>query len=348
MEPLKLGVAYHSNRLFSHVRTDLQDIIAHHFNTVIHMFTHNDWKRCPSVMKDIFSLTTELGLDYWVDNWGLMGSPGDPSHFLSYYPTAGRYFSDGTLNAPYVCLNSPEFVAWTKEWIDVVYDAGGRKIFWDEPFLSLSPERFACGCPRCKKLFAERYGREMPVAPDKDCCDFQVWTIVNYFDQVTAYAKAKGMENSVCVMLGGQFGISLDNIGELGKLPTMDNIGSDPYWLNRNHPERTGAWVYKFVYENTRKNLTVCEETGKGHNIWVQCFANPAGYEEDIVYAAEAAYDAGARNIFFWGYKGCEGNEYRAEKPEFTWRATGDAALRLLNKERDRVIAAAKKELQLP
>ena len=228
----------------------------------------------------------------------------------------------------------------------VVYDCGGRKIFWDEPALSLQKDRFACGCPRCRALFKERYHREMPVVPDKDCRDFQTWTIVNYFDQVTAYSSAKGMVNSVCVMLGGQHGISLDNIGELGKLSTLDNIGSDPYWIDRSQPDHTGAWVYKFVYENTRKNLEVCTQTGKGHNIWVQCFANPAGQEEDIVYAAEAADDAGARNLFFGGYKGCEGNEYRADKPEFTWRATGDAALRLLNKERNRVIAQARSEMQ--
>ena len=342
MEPLKLGVAYHSNRLMSHVRTDLQDIIAHHFNTVIHMFTHNDWKRCPSVMKDIFSLTTELGLDYWVDNWGLMGSPGDPSHFLSYYPTAGRYLSDGTLNAPYVCLNSPEFVSWTKEWIDIVYEAGGRKIFWDEPFLSLTPERFACGCPRCKKLFAERYGREMPVVPDKDCCDFQVWTIVNYFEQVTAYSKAKGMENAVCVMLGGQHGISLDNIGELGKLSTMDNIGSDPYWVGKQaaNPDLN---VYQFVMDGTRENLRVANQFGKDHNIWIQTYNNPKGKEEDIILAAEAAYDAGARTIIAWGYYGSISNDYAAQNAPVTWAKTCEAMQRIRTFERDRILAENRK-----
>ena len=339
MEPLKLGVAYHSNRLFSRVEEDLKDIVAHHFNTVVHMFSHNDWDRCPSVMKDIFQATQELGLELWVDNWGLGGTPGDKSHFLCYHPEAHQYYSDGTMRPVNVCLNNEAFIAWTKEWIDKVYESGGRKIFWDEPCLPAKEDRFSCACPRCKALFKERYGREMPVKPDADCYAFQEWSIVHYFEQVTAYSHARGMENYVCVMLGGHIGISLDNIDAMGKIPTMDNIGSDPYWI---HKKLTGPDVYRYVYEKTHKNLAVSSAYGKGHNIWIQGYDNPAGCEEDIVYAAAGAYDAGARNILVWGYRGCEGNEYRSKKPEFAWRAAGDAMALLLQKERERVIAEAR------
>lgn len=347
MEPLKLGVAYHSNRLFKSVRADLENIVQHRFNTVIHTFSHNDWKRCPSVMKDIFSATADLGLDLWVDNWGLMGAPGDPSHFLSYHPEAARYFSDGTLNAPCICLNSEAFVEWTKEWIDLVYECGGRKIFWDEPALALLEDKFSCGCPRCRHLFEERYHRDMPVKPDADCRDFQVWTILHYFDQVTAYAHARGMQNSVCVMLGGKHGISLENIDALGQLKYMDNIGSDPYWHRSVRAEWSDEQLYEYVYTNAVKNMEACKAVNKDHNIWVKAYACPAGYERDVVYAAEAVYDAGARNIFFWGYRGCDGNEYRSRNPEMHWTAVGDATARLWEKERERVVSAARKNLGL-
>ena len=349
MQPLKIGCAYHSNRTFKTVRNDMEDIVQHRFNTVIHMFSHNDWVRCPSVMKDIFSCTTDLGLDLWVDNWGLMGSPGDPSHFLSYHPEAARMFSDGTRQIPpKVCLNSPEFVEWTKEWIDKVYECGGRKIFWDEPYLSTTDEKFACGCPRCRALFEARYHREMPVKPDTETREFQIWSILNYFDQVTEYSKSLGMENSVCVMLGGHLGISLDTIEELGKLKYMDNIGSDPYW---HYTGQRDGWqeedVYEFVYKNALKNMEACKKVGKDHNIWVKAYGLHAGTERDTVYAAEAVYDAGARNIFFWGFRGCDGNEYRSHNPEMQWAATGDAAARLWEKERERVVSNARKNLGL-
>lgn len=346
MQPLKLGVAYHGNRLLSHAEADMKDIINHHFNTVVHMFSHNDWNRSSSIMKEIFHMTEQLGLEYWVDNWGLNGTPGDTSHFLCYHPEAHQMFSNGEMRPINVCYNHESFVSWTLEWIDKVYELGGRKIFWDEPNLPSRADKFACACPVCRGLYRERYGREMPVVPDQSCYDFQVWTIVNYFRRVTAYARAKGMENIICVMLSSNIGISLDNIGELGTLDTLDNIGSDPYWLFGENPP-TGPDVYKFVYENTRKNLAVCESCGKDHNIWIQGYNNPASREEDIVYATEAAYDAGARNILLWGFRGSEGNDYRAKKPELAWRAAGDAMQRILNKERDRIAAEGRKLLGL-
>lgn len=336
MKPLKLGVAYHGNRLLSRAETDMKDILEHHFNLVVHMFSHNDWNRSPNVMKEIFSMTTDLGLELWVDNWGLNGTPGDTSHFLCYYPDAHQYYSNGDIRPINVCYNHERFVDWTKEWIDKVYECGGRKIFWDEPNLPAKEgEKFSCACPCCKKLFKERYNREMPVIPDKDCFDFQEWTIQNYFKTVTAYASSKGMENIVCVMPHQNIGVSLDNIDILGKLPTMDNIGTDPYWVSSKNP-KTGVDVYKKVYEDTRKCLDVCDRYGKDHNIWIQGYAIPAGTEEDMVYAADAAYDAGARTILYWGYRGSEGNDYRAKQPDLAWRTMGDAMARLMERERER------------
>ena len=50
MEKLKLGVAYHGNRMLNQVQADMQDIIKHNMNLVVHMFSHNDMERNKSVM----------------------------------------------------------------------------------------------------------------------------------------------------------------------------------------------------------------------------------------------------------------------------------------------------------
>ena len=339
MKPLKLGIAYHGNRLINHTREDLIDIVKHNFNTVVHMFSHNDMVRGKTAVKDVFQMTLDMGLELWVDNWGIGGTPGDPSHFLCYHPEAHQYTSDGEVRPINVCFNHESFVSFTKEWIDTVYDYGGRKIFWDEPSLISADDKFSCACPLCQKLFEERYGRKMPSTPDKDTVDFQMWTVRNYFETVTAYARAKGMENIVCVMPGKKHGICLETAGVLGELETIDNIGTDPYWVGGP----TGADVYKYVYESTKKCLDVCETYKKDHNLWIQGYGERRGFEEDVVYAAQAAYDAGARNIFVWGFRGCEANWYRAARPELSWRCVGDAMQRVLDSERDRVIGEARK-----
>ena len=42
MEKLRLGTAYHGNRILKHVREDMTDIARHNMNLVVHMFTHTD------------------------------------------------------------------------------------------------------------------------------------------------------------------------------------------------------------------------------------------------------------------------------------------------------------------
>ncbi len=338
---LRLGAAYHGNRMPHHAREDLLDMATHGMNLVVHMFSHTDWERHNRVMKDIVALSEDLGLEVWVDNWGLGGPPGDKSHFLAYYPDSHMYLSNGDMDPVHACVNSPDFRRFTREWIDAVYNLGARTIFWDEPHMPQKTVEgktyYGCACPRCKKLFAEKYGREMPLFSDADAAAFGTESIVDYFREVTAYSAGKGMKNTVCVMLG-TYGMSLDVVDRICALPHMDNIGSDPYWLQRKkeHPDLN---VYQFVYEGTRENLRVANQFGKDHNIWLQTFSNPRGSEEDIVQAAEAAYDAGARTILAWGYYGSESNDYAAQNAPVTWHKTCEAMQRIRNFERDRILA---------
>ena len=174
----------------------------------------------------------------------------------------------------------------------------------------------------------------MPTEWTEEVERFRIDTIVDYFREVTAYSKRKGMYNAVCVMLGDSYGINLNTIDQIAGLDTLDNIGSDPYWLGHEDVE-----PYSFVYEATKKNLKICDKFKKDHNIWIQCYGTPRGREEEIIYATDAAYDAGARTILAWGYHGSDANDYRARNPELTWKVTGDAMYRILDRERNSVRA---------
>ena len=73
--------------------------------------------------------------------------------------------------------------------------------------------------------------------------------------------------------------------------------------------------------------------------MWLQAFSNPRGSEEDIIVAAEAAYDSGARTILSWGYYGSESNDYAAKNPAVTWAKVCEAMQRIRTFERDRILA---------
>ncbi len=332
---LKLGIAYHGNRILKHVEEDMVDCIQHNFNLVVHMFSHNDWDRHHQIMKEIIQLSEGLGLEVWIDNWGLGGPPGDKSHFLAYYPDSHQIYSDGKMDPVRVCLNSPDFRKFTKNWVDVVREAGGKTIFWDEPHLvgkeieGGKPKVWTCRCPRCQKLFKEKYKKEMPQEFNEEIEKFRIWTIIDYFEDVTKYSKEKGMKNVVCVMLGAGLAINLSTIEEIAKIKTMDNIGTDPYWYG------VGNQPYEYVFSSTKKCLEVCKKYKKEHNIWIQGFGVPVGREEEIIYATDAAYNAGARTILVWSFRGGESNDYRARNPELTWKVIGDAMARITNRYRD-------------
>ena len=250
------------------------------------------------------------------------------------------YFSNGDIAPVNVCLNSPEFRQFVKNWIETVCEMGAKTIFWDEPYIPKKrlpnggEQIYACCCPRCKKMFEERYGRPMPLVADDDVEQFRLDTIVDYFNEITTYSDGMGMYNTVCVMLGANNGICLDTIDRICSLPTLKNIGSDPYWYGTRNAD-----PYEFVYNGTKRNIDVCRQYEKDHNIWIQTYNVPRGREEEIIQATQAAYDAGARTILAWGYMGSESNNYGAENPLRTWNTTVEAMKMIRSVEREKIWA---------
>ncbi len=341
---LKTGVAYHGNRMPSHVQEDMRRIAKADMDIVVHMFSHTDWDRHNVIMKDIFKITEDNGLDVWVDNWGLGGPPGDKSHFLAYHPEAHMYLSNGTMMPVHACLNSPEFRTFVKNWIDAVREAGGKTLMWDEPNIPKrkddeGQEVYACCCPRCKKLFEEKYGHPMPLRPDEEVEQFRTDTIVDYLDDITTYSASLGMNNVVCVMLEAEHGIYLDVIDRICCLPNIQNIGCDPYWHSSNPVD-----PYERVYKGAKKNLDICKKFNKDHNVWIQSYCFKKGYEEEIIHGTEAAYDAGARTIMAWSYMGGQSNNYASQDPQRTWDITVEAFRRIRSVERDRIWAEYRKK----
>ena len=340
--PLKLGVAYHGNRMLKYVREDMIDMINKNMNLVVHMYTHNDMMRHKNVMKDIIGLSEELGLETWVDNWGIDGGPGEKSLFVSMNPTERMIYTDGTPHPYKPCYNSEVFFNFTKTWLEYVKEAGGKTVFWDEPCLVGNAQKFTCYCPTCQKLFEERYNKPMPKEMTPEVTEFRTWSVVHYFERATAYARELGIINTVCVMFAPTLGINLDNLDRLAAIDTLENIGCDPYWAGRV----SGTDVYEYVYTRTRKNIDFCEKYKKDHNVWIQGFGIPAGREEEIITAAEAAYDAGARTIIGWSYRAGESNDYQSAQCDVAWNAMGEAMRRLRDRYRDEVLAKARLEFQ--
>ena len=338
MQKLRTGAAYHGCRMLHHVEHDMRDMAANHMNLVVHMMSHNDWNRHYRVMQDITAMSKDAGLEVWMDNWGLGGPPGEVSHFLAYHPEAHQIYSNGEMDPTRVCMNAPSFRSFMHEWIDAVAGTETTTIFWDEPHLPLRGDgMYSCACPLCRKKFEETYGRPMPEKIDGDVTDFRLDTVADFFTDLCGYAASRGLKNAVCVMLGEHHGIHLGTLDRICSVPTLDNIGSDPYWHYK------GQNPYEFVYNGTKQNLEVADKFGKDHNIWIQAYSTPRGMEEEVVQATEAAYDAGARTILAWSYYGGISNDYAAKNAHLVQAKLNQSFERIWQWERDRITAENRK-----
>ena len=353
MKPLKFGVAYHGNRMMTHVREDLKKIVDADMDIVVHMFSHNDWERHDKVMGDIFKATEDMGLEVWVDNWGIGGAPGDKCHFLAYHPEAHSYYGDGIMHPYQICLNSPAYRQFVKDWVDKVRELGGKTIFWDEPLIpsvkidGSDDYHACCTCPTCRRMFEDRFGKRMPAVMDEDVAAFRNETLIDFHKFISEYSHSYGLVNTICLMpyqLAGLTGASKQdrllemNIDAICSMPHIENIGTDPYWYG------SGRDPYEYVYNSTKACVDTANAHGKDHNIWIQTYNHRVGNEEEVVTAYEAAYDAGARTIISWSFMGGEPNSYHAESPERTWKKTVEGVRRVRDMERDRILAECRKK----
>jgi hypothetical protein len=168
----------------------------------------------------------------------------------------------------------------------------------------------------------------MPTEMTDEMKEFRINSLLGYFDTVCSYAASMGIENSVCVMLH-----TLDYAKQIMTIPSLNDFGIDPYW----HPRRGGRDPYEYVYKSSKQIITETEAVGKQNHIWIQSYDIPRGHEDEIIVAADAAYDAGARTLISWAYRGSESNTYKSECPERAWAATCEAFDRVRSRHFDAI-----------
>ena len=355
---LKTGCAYHGNRMLSHAIADMKEISRADMDIVVHMLSHTDWERHDQVMGDIFKASESEGLEVWVDNWGIGGVPGDISHFLAYHPEAHTYYGNGQMHLRQICLNSPAYRQFVKDWVDKVVALGGKTVIWDEPHIPMVelPDKSgyysACTCPTCRKMFEERYNRPMPEIMDLDVRDFRNDVLIEFHEFISQYARSVGLKNVICLnpfQLAGVDDTKHNahllqmDIEKICDTKYIDNIGTDPYWFHFK-TEDGGFNPYEFVYNGSKKCVEIADKFGKDHNMWIQGYSAPRGREEEIYQATYAAYDAGAKTILSWGFHGCESNNYRSKNPERSWLCTKEAMRDIKRMERNRILEENRKK----
>lgn len=311
------GIAYFvRNRRPEVAKQDLQAIKEAGCDYVVHFFTEFDQVFFKDSVAEIIALTKDAGLKAYVDPWALGGFICTKyTLFPLDHPEACQTWSDGK-PLMQACPNHPVFHDHVRRWLDDAAQIGGETIFWDEPHLARTEDRWACWCEVCRKGFEERYGHPMPNEMTDEVIAFRRDSLINFFDMATREAKDRGLDNCICLLPFDQPEDGFGDWSQIAALPALDIFGTDPYWYNR--PVDLETHVRSF----SEKAVALATEYGKTPQIWLQGFKVPKGKEHEIEQAAQIAVQAGARNIAVWVDKYGTGDNNRSDDPEAVWQVT--------------------------
>ncbi len=236
------GTSYFGNRFVGHAERDLKRI-AGCCDYVVHTVSEADLTYHKSAISKILNLSRQVGLEVWVDPWGLGGTFGGEtlSKYLLEHRDSWQIMSDGRV-VPAACLNRPEWRSYVMEWVLSVRDMGAQVIFWDEPHMSFDLESewdgiYSCICDWCQALYKRNYGFALPLRLNDTTRTFRRETIKKFLSEVMSFAKSKGLRNALC-LYAFKGHAEYDLVwNEAATLESLDIFGCDPYWRWRTRKE---------------------------------------------------------------------------------------------------------------
>lgn len=329
---MKLGASYFGSRILKHVRNDMAKMRNEGCNFVVHTMSEHDILYHPQNMVDIVKVSRDIGLEVFLDPWGIGRVFGGESFsvFVKQFPDSRQRlnFAEGEIKVNKACLNTKAFKDKMIHWIELAASTGAEGVFWDEPHLfygeftelfGQTKEIWGCSCPTCKDIFKDRYGYEMPLEFTEDIKEFRQDTILNFLGFLSGTSSRKGMKNAVCVfpVMEPKYGIY-----QWEKLVAMKNIdifGSDPYWFSYDKN------VKDYVGKVSSDVVQLCKKHNKEPQIWIQGYRVPEGREEEVRTAINVAFNSGVRNIATWCFEaGACMSFISSSRPEIVWNIITD------------------------
>ncbi|MBW1809138.1 MAG: hypothetical protein JRJ19_16020 [Deltaproteobacteria bacterium] len=335
---MKTGISYFHTRDPRHVERDLDDIVEHGCNFIVHCYSETDMAFYNQAVEKIIRLSKDRGLEVYLDPWGLGGLYGGEtfSKFVA-ENLAARQISVNGQSLPAACPNSPDFISFQAQWTQRAADLGADICFWDEPhyhFNFMDPsswDNWACRCDVCRKLYKDEYNEDMPGELTSQVVQFRQQSLLRFLDKNCKDAKELGMRNCVCVlpdeggeMMGQAAGTAAWE--EIAGLSDIDIFGTDPYWA------LFGGDVDEYVRKHCSRVKQLCDKYEKEAQAWVLAFILPEDREEEVTQAIDVMVETGIRNIAAWGYLGCHLIDIKCARPELVWEILGKS----FNKIKDR------------
>jgi len=309
---MKTGFSYFGVRRPLHALRDMEAMVSEGCNQVLHTWSEDDLSYYRGSMEEIVRGSRAMGLDVYVNSWGVgRVFGGEASSELSARnPDSCQVLSTGERVAA-ICPNHPAFLDYMDRWIDAVCTAGPTTVFWDEPhfFFRKGSDAWSCRCGLCRGLFHDRFGTDMPLERTPELRLFRQERLLGLLRRWTDRVRTHGVRNNVC-LLPDTFDAGLPDWDSVAALPALDELSSDPYWLDDDYS----------LYASRLSDL--CASRGLEPQMWMKLYRIARGTEHFAPRAAEISHQAGIRNLMAWSWRASEWMSWlRSDDPEASHRA---------------------------
>ena len=302
---MRTGVSYMSHHNPKHIETDIREMERLRLDDVLVSAQENDFVHFTGKITFTPEIARAYGIRPIAIFWGALNlfGGGRSSQFLLEHPEAFQVGKDGS-HRPAGCYVNPVSIAQIERMVDTIAELGFAGYFVDEP----TPLR-DCFCPSCRERFADWYGGDLLKAAEEEQRAFRERCVADYVTTISDYCKANhpNLETMYCIMPVDQ---SMWQMA--GEIATLDNLGTDLYWINNNRDVEEMRPVI-------RDMDALCRQYGKVHHEWLQCWSVQRGCEARILDQGRVLVEECPDALYIWAWEGQVGTTESCENPPVAW-----------------------------
>ncbi len=302
---MRTGVSYMGHHNPKHIQTDLLEMKALGLDDVLLSAQENDFVHFTGKLNFTPQLAKAQGLRPLAIFWGALNlfGGGRSSQFLLENPTGFQVGREGQ-HRPAGCYVNPICIARIQEMIDTSAELGFAGYFIDEP----TPLR-DCFCPACQNKFESWYDGRLSEASPEQQEAFRQRCVIDYINIMADYCRANhpDLETMCCLMP-----IDQAMWQAAATIPTLDNLGTDIYWVNNDRDVEEMRPILKDM-------AALCGRQGKIHHEWLQCWRVDQGNEPRVFEQGQILVDERPDALYIWAWEGQIGTTEACADPERAW-----------------------------
>jgi hypothetical protein len=307
---MRTGVTYMGNLNPRHVAADMLEMKDLLLDDLFIAIQEIDFDHFPGKYRYPAEIAADFGMRPIAIFWGALNlfGGGRSSQFLLEHPEGHQVGRDGSYR-PEGCYVNPLCVDRIEAMIDIVAGAGYEGYFVDEPTPLVD-----CYCRSCRGKFEDRHGKNLAAAAADENIAFRHECVVDYVKTIADYCKSTHpqLETMTCLMP-----IDKSMWGPVAEIDTLDNLGTDIYWVNDDNDVEEMAPI-------VRELGAICKRRRKTHHEWLQCWCVKKDHEHRIVEQGKILIREQPDSLYVWAWKGQLGTSESCDDPEAAWQQACD------------------------